>query len=486
MATIKNQQKNRRNRRSQKQQNKRNNSTQKRRNLSKNQRKNKSSKRQQNKKQRRQTQRRHRVGGAALVRGSPFQNPECLMHKENMTRIKAVLDQKFIQQLNTLKEGATNAAGRAQDMLDENEQSVHRIALMLVKNKHRVYFPDDSPERHFIDKVKELVFGIPYVSVNTSHQARPQIERRVREVINQHLETIQDQYQRISEINANAGLRENGGQEYTAAKVQRYNEILERVKNMISELKTSLSSINGVEEQHIHVAHELLGDALITITIPAEAIITAYKLVMLKAYVKGKIGSVRGATKTFIDSIMRGAEGTFDQAFDYLLEQRLSQGRYGDNPLPDFIQRVKNSIGLGKDLADQYDKYITGLFGEALDPLPLRPAEQAAEMAHSDERLSRMNFSQLVSLFNSSSEEYFKCLAPSRQTLQNKQALNASSIHGHPLGRRAFSTPQGRTQEISSELKSFGSVSGPPGRKKSRSGKEPPDSILKSRPHPYL
>ena len=445
MATIKNQQKNRRNGRSQKQQNKRNNSTQKRRNLSKNQRKNKSSKRQQNKKQRRQTQRKHRVGGAALVQGSPFQNPECLMHKTNMTSIKMLLDEKFLQQLNTLKEGATNAAGRAQDMLDENERSVHRIALMLVKTNHRVYFPTNHQERGFLDKVKELVLGLPYIRVNTYNQARPQIEGIVRDEIHQHLNAIEQEYQQISETNANAGLRANGV-ESVAAKIQRYINILENVNNTITRLKTSLSRIQGVEEREIQVNHALL-NALITITIPSEAIITAYKLVFLKAYAKRQMDSVHGATASFIRNIMRRATGTFDQAFDYLLEQRLKADEYGDNPLPDMIQRIKELLGTVGALSESYEEKVNQFLGEALDPVPATAAEQAAEMAYSDDTLRRMNFRQLVSLLNDSSEKLFECLAPSRQTLQNIQALNASSIHGHPLGPRGYSNPQKRTVE---------------------------------------
>jgi hypothetical protein len=461
MATLKNQQKNRRNGRSQKQQNKKNNSTQKRRNLSKNQKKNKSSKRQQNKKQRRQTQRKQRVGGASFVgtttnrkRGheefstehsSPFQDPECLMYKENMTRIKGILDQKFLQQLNTLKQGATNAAGTAQNMQDENERSTHRIALMLVKTNHRVYFPDRSTERGFLDKVKELVFGLPYIKVDTNHQTKPQLQRTIRDEINKHLAAIESEYQEISEINANTGRRANGGRETTHAKIKRYNQLLTNVGKRVTELKTSLSRIEGVEQRQIHVAQELLGDALITITIPPEAIITAYKLVFLKAYMKREIGNATDRVRGVIQRITSPVVETVDQGFEYLLEQRLRRGEYGDNPLPDMINYIRDLLSAVGKLSENYDKEITDLLGKALEPVPNTPQEEAREMAYSDEQLGRMNFRHLVSLLNQNSIAFFdKCLAPNKKKrgrVDKNQGYINTSIHDNGTASQPTATP---------------------------------------------
>jgi len=438
MATFKNQQKNRRNDRSQKQQNKRNNSTHKRRNLIKNQKKNNSSKSQQNMKQRSQTQRRHRVGGTGFLgkrqtrdsksnHMNPYQDPVCLIHKNNMTQIKGILDQKFLQQLTTIKQGAINATGTAQNMLDENQYSTHRIALMLVKTINRVYFPNDFKEQDFLDKLKvklkELVFGLPYVKVDTSNHAKIQIVKTVRDTIHNHLKDIELEYQKISEINPKTGLMDNGHKETTATKIQRYSGLLTNVDIMVNKLKKSVSHIEGVEQQQIQVAilaEEI--DALITITIQPEVFLTAYKLVFLKAYMKKKIDK---AIRSFIEVITRLTKKvayTFDQAFDLLLELRLKESEHGDNPLADMIDLVRkvlpDMINLVKEVLVKvgvkvvnYDKEVTDILKELDEPKPLTPDKQGKV------ELINMNFEQLVLLLNKSSEAFFKCLAPTNKTL---------------------------------------------------------------------
>jgi hypothetical protein len=448
MATFKNQQKNRRNGRSQKQQNKINNSTQKRRNLIKNQKKNKSSKIQQNMKQRRQTQRRHRVGGVGFFcskrdppdvnsnHTNPYQDPVCLEHKNNMTRIKGILDQKFLQQLNTIKQGAIEASGLAQNMLDENQYSTHKIALMLVKTINRVYFPNDSKELGFLyklrDKLKELVVGLPHVKVDTSNHAKVQIEKNVRDIIRTHLKNIESEYQEISGINSNTGLMDNGHKETTATKIQRYSDLHTRVKIMVNKLKKSVLHIEGVEQQQIQVA--LLAeeiDALITITIQPEVFLTAYKLVFLKAYMKKKIGKAIGSFIEVISGLTKKVAYNFDKAFDILLELRLKEGEHGDNPLADMIDLVRKVLPDMIDLVKEvlykvdviakrtclgnYDTEITNLLKEELDPKLLTPDKQGKV------ELINMNFEQLVLLLNKSSEEFFKCLAPTNNTLYQER-----------------------------------------------------------------
>jgi hypothetical protein len=359
-----------------------------------------------------------------------------------MTRIKGILDQKFLQQLNTIKQGAINVSGRAQKILDENQRSTHRIALMLVKTNNRVYFPNGSQERVFLDKVKELVLGLPYVKVDTRNQAREQIVNMVRKEIHKHLENIEREYQNINEINQKTGQRANDGKEPTATKIKRYNALLTSVVNMVNELKTSLSQIEGVEQKQIHVAHEMLEDALITITIPPEAILTAYKLVYLKAFVKSKIDYAANELKSFIKKIKATVSQKADDAFDYILEQSLS--KYGDNPIPDLIQRVKESIKMSTNLSSEFEAHIVSLFVKTL--VPATNAEQAEKMAYSDDILLGMNFEQLVSLLNKSSEAFFNCLTPTSMTMHNVHQEGQKTGYKHMNG--TYSQPEPTIKQL--------------------------------------